>query len=38
MGNNYWLARIDGKAKTINDIKDLSKEIRKYANEYQTKG
>lgn len=37
MGNNFWLARMDGKSKTINDITDLSKEIRKYSTEHQTK-
>ncbi|MGC6429849.1 MAG: hypothetical protein ACON5F_02290 [Jejuia sp.] len=35
--NNYWLARMDGKAKSVKDFKELSAPIRKYANEYQTK-
>jgi hypothetical protein len=34
---NYRLARIDAKTKTITDIADLSIEVRRYANEYQTK-
>jgi hypothetical protein len=29
--------RIDAKTKTITDIADLSIEVRRYANEYQTK-
>jgi hypothetical protein len=37
MSNNYRLARIDDNTKTITDIADLSIEVRKYANEYQTK-
>jgi hypothetical protein len=37
MSNNYRLARIDAKTKTITDIADLSIEVRRYANEYQTK-
>lgn len=35
--NNYLLARMDGKAKAVEDITGLSPEIRKYANEYQLK-
>jgi len=34
--NKYWLARMDGKAKACS-FEDLSPQIRKYANEYQTK-
>jgi hypothetical protein len=37
VSNNYRLARIDAKTKTITDIADLSIEVRRYANEYQTK-
>jgi hypothetical protein len=37
MGNNYRLSYIDDKTKTIPDIAYLSREGRKYANEYQTK-
>lgn len=37
MTNNFWFARMDGKAKAINDYSELSPEIRKYANEYQTR-
>lgn len=33
--NRYFLSRMDGQAKTI-DIIDLSPEVKKYANEYQT--
>jgi hypothetical protein len=36
MSNNYRLARIDAKTKTITDIADLSIEV-KDTNEYQTK-
>jgi hypothetical protein len=36
VSNNYRLARIDAKTKTITDIADLSIEV-KDANEYQTK-
>ena len=35
--NNYWLSRMDGKAKSIEDFSQLSSSIKKYANEYQTK-
>lgn len=35
--NNYWLSRMDGKAKSIEDYNQLSSSIKKYANEYQTK-
>lgn len=35
--NNYWLSRMDGKSKAISDVSELSEEIRKYSNEYQTK-
>jgi hypothetical protein len=34
--NKYWLSRMDGRVKSRNN-EDLSPEIRKYANEYQTK-
>lgn len=34
--NQNWLARMDGKANKVNDYSELSEEIRKYANEYQT--
>lgn len=36
MDNKYWLSRMDGKPKKINDYLDLSVEVRKFANEYQT--
>ncbi|WP_150452563.1 hypothetical protein [Arenibacter lacus] len=35
--NNYLWARMDGKAKSIKSIDELSAEIRKYANNYQTR-
>jgi len=35
--NLYLWARMDGKAKVVNDISELSPEIQFYANEYQTK-
>jgi hypothetical protein len=35
--NLYLWARMDGKVKAVNDVFDLSQEVRKYANEYQTK-
>ena len=35
--NNYLWARMDGKLNSINDISELSPEIQKYANEYQTR-
>jgi len=35
--NNFWLARMDGKPKSVNEVYELSEPIRKYANEYQTK-
>lgn len=35
---NYYLwSRMDGKVKAVNEISDLSNEVKKYANEYQTK-
>lgn len=34
--NKFWLARMDGKAKSC-EFEELSPQIRKYANEYQTK-
>lgn len=37
MTNNYFLARMDGKTKAIQDLNELSPGIRKYSNEYQTK-
>ena len=37
IGNNILLARMDGKERTITDFSELSDEVRKYANEYQTK-
>lgn len=36
MTNKYWLSRMDGKAKSVEKL-ELSPEIKKYANEYQTK-
>lgn len=35
--NKFWLSRMDGKPKSVNDYSELSNEIREYANEYQTK-
>lgn len=35
--NKYLWARMDGKVKSVNEIWELSDEIKKYANEYQTK-
>jgi hypothetical protein len=35
--NFYLWSRMDGKVKAVNDVWDLSIEIREYANEYQTK-
>ncbi len=35
--NKFWLSRMDGKAKSIKDNSELSKELLIYANEYQTK-
>lgn len=35
--NKYLWARMDGKVKAVNEIWELSNEIKKYANEYQTK-
>ncbi len=35
--NRYWLSRMDGKIKAIDNKCDLSKELRKYYSEYQTK-
>lgn len=37
MTNKFWLSRMDGKTKSVNTYDDLSPEILKYANEYQTK-
>jgi hypothetical protein len=34
--NKFWLARMDGKAKSC-EFDELSPQIKKYANEYQTK-
>jgi len=36
IGNAFWLARMDGKVISVKDFGELSDEIRKYANEYQT--
>ncbi|WP_027880399.1 hypothetical protein [Mesoflavibacter zeaxanthinifaciens] len=35
--NNYWLARMDGKTHSVNDKSELSDQIQKFSNEYQTK-
>jgi hypothetical protein len=35
--NLYLWARMDGKVKSINNVEELSTEIMKFANEYQTK-
>ena len=35
--NNYWLSRMDGKAKSIKEIYELSAPIRKYVTIYQTR-
>lgn len=35
--NLYFWARMDGKVNAVNDVYELSWEVRKYANEYQTK-
>lgn len=37
LDNKFWLSRIDGNPKSINDYSELSNEIRTYANEYQTR-
>lgn len=37
MTNNFWFARMDGNPKAINSIDELSDEIKKYSNEYQTR-
>lgn len=37
LDNKFWLSRMDGQTKSINDFDELSKEISQYANEYQTK-
>jgi len=36
IGNAFWLARMDGKVNAVKDFSELSGEIRKFANEYQT--
>ena len=33
--NNFWLSRMDGKAKSINEIYELSEPLKKYAVHYQ---
>lgn len=35
--NNFLLSRMDGNAKTVNDYTELSPEVARYANEYQTR-
>lgn len=35
--NNYWLARMDGKPRSINDFDELSPRVKKYLNEYQAR-
>lgn len=35
--NKYLWARMDGKVKAVDEIWELSDEVKKYANEYQTK-
>lgn len=35
--NKFWLSRMDGKAKCVKEISELSPEIRRFHNEYQTK-
>ncbi|MFD2185599.1 hypothetical protein [Aquimarina celericrescens] len=35
--NRFWLARMDGRAKSINDVSDLSKELQPFSNHYQTR-
>lgn len=35
--NNFLLSRMDGNAKTVSDYTELSPEVARYANEYQTK-
>ena len=34
--NKFWLSRMDGNAKSINDFFELSETLKPYANEYQT--
>ena len=34
--NNFFWARMDGKANTITDVSELSDTVKKYANRYQT--
>jgi len=34
--NKFWLSRMDGKAKSINDFCELSETIKPYVKEYQT--
>lgn len=35
--NKYWLSRMDGKVKSVENNEELSAAIKKYANEYQTR-
>lgn len=37
LDNKFWLSRMDGNPKSVNDYSDLSKEVRVFANEYQTR-
>lgn len=34
--NKFWLSRMDGNAKSVNDFFELSEALKPYANEYQT--
>ena len=35
--NKFWLSRMDGKARSVNSLNQLSRSIKIFANEYQTK-
>lgn len=35
--NKFWLSRMDGNSKSVNDYGELSTPIKQFANEYQTK-
>ncbi len=35
ISNKYWLSRMDGKSRVINDFNELSKSLQKYVVKYQ---
>ncbi|MBC7748655.1 MAG: hypothetical protein H7Z76_08810 [Methylotenera sp.] len=37
LDNKFWLSRMDGNPKSVKDYSELSKEVRVFANEYQTR-